>query len=168
MRQEMLTWEEVDKLIDNLIPQFDVEFDCMIMITCGGIVPGGMLAEALQLNAIYTASVNFPAENNPSETPKEQRFLTWPKFSEFPDERLLTGKRVLIVDDVWASGRTITAVKNRVSSAGGATYTCVLHFNPYRSLFGTARPNYYAASTDAYIIYPWESKRGRERIIRLG
>ncbi len=45
------------------------------------------------------------------------------------------------------SGRTITAVKNRVVSAGGKPSTCVLHFNPYRNLFGNARPDYFAAST---------------------
>jgi len=53
-------------------------------------------------------------------------------------------------------------VKNHVSGAGGLPYTCVLHFNPYRNLFGNARPNYYAAVTDAYIVYPWESPRGQQ------
>lgn len=67
---------------------------------------------------------------------------------------------MLIVDDVWGSGRTITAVKNRVISSGGRASTCVLHFNPYRNLFGNMRPDYYAATTDAHIIYPWEMDRG--------
>jgi hypothetical protein len=71
----------------------------------------------------------------------------------------------LVVDDVWGSGRTITAVKNRVSAAGGNPSTCVLHFNPYRSLFTKAEPDYYAAITDAYIIYPWEVDRGPDRIL---
>jgi len=168
IRQELLTWEDVDRLIDDLIPQFDVEFDSMVIITCGGIVPGGLLAEALQLNTIFTAAVDFPAENESSESQNNQRFLSWPKFIEFPDERLLTGKRVLIVDDVWGSGRTITAVKNRIASAGGVPYSCVLHFNPSRNLFNSTRPNYYAASTDAFIIYPWEAKRGKERTARFG
>jgi hypoxanthine phosphoribosyltransferase len=73
----------------------------------------------------------------------------------------------LIVDDVWGSGRTITTVKNRVSAAGGLPSTCVLHFNPNRNLFGTARPDYYAAITDAYIIYPWEIDRGPDKVPRM-
>jgi hypothetical protein len=32
-RHEMLTWEDVDKLIDHLIPQFEGEFDGMVIIT---------------------------------------------------------------------------------------------------------------------------------------
>jgi hypothetical protein len=50
-------------------------------------------------------------------------------------------------------------------AAGGFPSTCVLHFNPYRSLFSNARPNYYAAITDAHIIYPWEAKRGGDRLV---
>jgi hypoxanthine phosphoribosyltransferase len=168
MRQEILTWEDVDRLIDDLIPQFDLEFDCMLMITSGGIIPGGMLAEALKLTSIYTASVDFPAETHNNESQSTHPYLSWPKFIQFPDDSLLTGNRILIVDDVWGSGRTITAIRNRVSSAGGVAYTCVLHFNPYRNLFGTMRPNYYAATTDAHIIYPWEANRGKARTIRLG
>ena len=41
MRKEVLTWSDVDKLIDHLIPQFEVEFDAMVMITRGGLIPGG-------------------------------------------------------------------------------------------------------------------------------
>jgi uncharacterized protein len=163
MRREVLTWSDVDKLIDHLIPQFEIEFEAMVIITRGGIVPGGMLAEALKLDTILTAAVDFPAE---MEMEKEKgRLLAWPQFLQFPESNLMLGKRILVVDDVWGSGRTITAVKNRISGAAGLPYTCVLHFNPYRSLFGTVRPDYYAATTDAFIVYPWEINRGPETVL---
>lgn len=162
IRREVLTWSDVDKLIDHLIPQFEVEFEAMVIVTRGGVVPGGLLAEALHLNTILTATVDFPAE---MEADKEKRLLAWPKFVQFPDVEVLRGRRVLVVDDVWGSGRTITAVKNRISGAGGLPYTCVLHFNPYRNLFGTVRPDFFAAVTDAYIIYPWEIDRGPEAVL---
>ena len=161
IRREVLTWEDVNKLIDHLIPQFEVEFEAMVMITRGGIIPGGMLAEALGLTYVLTAAVDFPAE---VEREKVGLFA-WPRFLQFPENELLQGKRVLVVDDVWGSGRNITAVKNRVTAAQGIPYTSVLHFNPYRSLFGPARPDYYAAITDAYIVYPWESDRGSDRVL---
>lgn len=155
-RKEILTWIEVDKLIDHLFPQFDVAFDGMIMISRGGIVPGGLLAEAMDIKKLLIAAVDFPYELEDMNRP---RLLAWPHFLMFPDDELLAGERILIVDDVWGSGRTITSVKNRVSAANGFPYTCVLHFNPYRSLFGTNRPDYYAATTDAFIVYPWEIDR---------
>ncbi len=165
MRREILTWNDVDKLIDHLLPQFEGEFDSMVMITHGGIIPGGMLAEAMKMDNILTASVDFPAEMEQDSEKEKTRWLAWPKFLQFPETDLLRNHRILVVDDVWGSGRTITAVKNRVSSAGGSPFTCVLHFNPYRNLFGTARPDYYAAITDAHIVYPWEMNRGPHTIL---
>ncbi len=161
MRRELLTWDEVDRLIDHLIPQFDTEFDAMVIITRGGLIPGGLLAEALNITHILTAAVDFPAELNQERT----KLSAWPKFLQFPEEHLLTGRTTLIVDDVWGSGRTITAVRARVLAAGARPYTCVLHFNPYRNLFGSLRPDYYAAVTDAYIVYPWEIDRGPDRVL---
>jgi hypoxanthine phosphoribosyltransferase len=165
-RREVLTWNDVDKLIDHLIPQFEVEFDAMLLITRGGLVPGGILAETLKMDSILTASVDFPAEVDfDKEREKSRLMMAWPKFLQFPDDRLLAGKRILVVDDVWGSGRTMTAVKNRISGAAGLAFTCVLHFNPYRSLFGSLRPDYFAAITDAYIVYPWEIYRGPEAVL---
>ncbi|NPA30905.1 MAG: phosphoribosyltransferase [Chloroflexi bacterium] len=161
MRRELLTWDDVDQLIDHLIPQFDTEFAAMVVITRGGLVPGGLLAEALDITHILTASVDFPAEL----AMHKAKLSAWPQFLQFPEEELLRGRTTLIVDDVWGSGRTMTAVRARVLAAGGQPYTCVLHFNPYRSLFGSLRPDYYAAVTDAYIVYPWEVDRGPQRVL---
>jgi hypoxanthine phosphoribosyltransferase len=160
-RRELLNWEEVDRLIDHLIPQFRVEFDAMVIITRGGIIPGGMLCEKLDIEEVLTAAVDFPFEVQREAA----KLMAWPEFVQFPDESLIRGRRLVVVDDVWGSGRTITAVKNRISGAGGNPHTCVLHFNPYRSLFSQARPDYYAAITDAHIIYPWESDRGTDKIL---
>jgi len=164
MRREALTWDDVDRLIEHLLPQFQGEFETMVIITRGGIIPGGMLAEATGIPTILTAAVDFPAEAERQKT----GLYAWPRFIEFPNDDLLRGKRCLVVDDVWGSGRTITAVKNRIAAAGGIPSTCVLHFNPYRTLFGNVRPDYYAAITDAYIVYPWEIDRGGGDKVRLG
>jgi hypoxanthine phosphoribosyltransferase len=160
-RREVLTWSDVDRLIDHLLPQFKREFTAMVMITRGGIIPGGMLAEAMDITHLLTAAVDFPAQSEQ----EQNKLMVWPDFIQFPDDDLLRGRPTLIVDDVWGSGRTITAVKNRVSSAGGFPETCVFHFNPHRNLFGKVRPDYYAAITDAYIIFPWEIDRDTDKTI---
>jgi hypoxanthine phosphoribosyltransferase len=155
MRQEVLTWNDVDRLIGSLLPQFRGAFDAMLMITRGGLVPGGILSEALGIKYLLTAAVDFPASEVTAA-----KLMALPEFLQFPEERLLAGRRTLIVDDVWGSGRTITAVKNRVEAAGGLPELCVLHYNPSRTLFTNAWPAYYAAITDARIVYPWEIDRG--------
>ena len=160
-RREVVTWDEVDRLIDHLIPQFRREYTAMVMITRGGIIPGGLLADAMNITHILTAAVDFPAQMQSSKS----TLMAWPEFIQFPADDKLSGRPTLIVDDVWGSGRTITAVKNRVSAAGGFPETCVLHFNPYRNLFGSVRPDYYAAITDAFIVYPWEIDRDVDKMI---
>jgi len=160
-RRELVTWKEVRQLIDHLLPQFRREFSALVMVTRGGIIPGGMLAEAMNITHLLTAAVDFPAQLLQEKT----SMLAWPEFIQFPSGDQLMGRNTLIVDDVWGSGRTMTAVKNRVSAAGGFPESCVLHFNPYRNLFGTGRPDYYAAVTDAFIVYPWEIDRGTDPIL---
>src|SRR5579859_980901 len=156
VRHELITWEEVDKLVDVLLPQLKSSgtFDALILITRGGLIPGGLISEALGISYIVTAAVDFP-----SQVGKAQ-LAAWPSFLQFPDERLIVGRRTLVVDDVWGSGRTSTAVKARCESAGAIPFTCVFHFNPYRSLFTKAEPDFYGAITDAHIVYPWEIDRG--------
>jgi hypoxanthine phosphoribosyltransferase len=160
LRREMVSWQEVERLVDHLIVQFEHEFEAMVMITRGGIIPGGMLAEAMGITSILTAAVDFPAEMEEGK----QNLLVWPQFLQFPNDDLLRGRRILVVDDVWGSGRNSTAVKNRVSIAGGFPYTSVLHFNPNRNMFGNARPDYFAATTDAFIVFPWEIDRDIDRV----
>jgi uncharacterized protein len=157
MRHETLTWADVDKLIDIIVPQLRLagSFDALLLVTRGGLIPGGLISEALDLSYTLIAAVAFPVDIDPAV-----QLAVMPTFLQFPDDELLINRRILIVDDVWGSGRTSTSVKNRCLAAGATPATCVLHFNPYRSLFTRAEPDFYGAITDAHIIYPWEVERG--------
>jgi uncharacterized protein len=142
-----------------MLPQLQMagSFEAMVLITRGGIVPGGLLAEALHIEHLLIAAVNFPATETAG-------LMAWPSFLQFPANDLVARRKTLIVDDVWGSGRTSTAVRGRVESAGGIPFTCVLHFNPYRSLFSKARPDFYGDITEDFIVYPWEVDRGTKGI----
>lgn len=159
MRREVLTWNDVDALIDHLIPQFEGEFDALLMITRGGIVPGGILAEAMDIRTVLTASVHFEVS--------VERQMALPVFHQFPRNELLDAKRVLIVDDIWSGGRTAKAVAGRVAVAKAEPVVAVLHYKPGRSLFRDVTPDYYAAVTDAWIVYPWEVPRDLIGIPRI-
>ncbi|NJL93091.1 MAG: phosphoribosyltransferase [Anaerolineae bacterium] len=169
IRREIVTWEEVDKLIDLIVPQVRSVggFDGMVIITRGGIIPGGMLAEALDLTYVLTAAVRFSdplLKRDPGTSPL---MFGLPSYLQFPDNDLLRGRKVLVVDDVWGSGRTSSAVRGRCEAAGAQAYICTLHYNPYRSVFKDDGPAFYGAVTDAFIVYPWEVDRGTDRINSL-
>ena len=147
-KREILSWNDVDRLIDHLIPQFEGEFDGLLMITKGGLVPGGILSEAMGITHVLTASVYFPDD-------VDQK-LAWPTFVQYPADTLLTGRRILVVDDIWANGRAIMIVQGRLHAAGCKFETAVLHYRMKSNLFPNTGPTYYGAVTDRYIIYPWE------------
>lgn len=148
LQREILNWTDVDKLIDHLIPQFRGEFTGLLMITNGGLVPGGILSEAMGIKHVLTASVYFPDEVDEK--------LAWPTFVQFPPDTLLINRRILIVDDIWANGRAIMIVRGRLRAIGCECETAVLHYRLRSNLFPDDGPDYYGAITDRYIVYPWE------------
>jgi len=153
MGREELSWRDVETLIDHMLPQIAGHFDVILIITRGGIIPGGIMAEALDIHDVLMAAVEFPKDPEIDQ-------LAWPTFLQFPSDTLSRGRRVLIVDDVWNSGRTINTVRGRVEAAGGDVKTCVLHYKPKSSRFRDSEPDFYGAITDRWIIYPWEIDRG--------
>ncbi|MDM8520138.1 phosphoribosyltransferase family protein [Anaerolineales bacterium HSG6] len=148
-----LSWKEVDTLIDGLIPRLQsYDYEVVIVITRGGIIPGGIIARRLAISQVLVASVDFYED----ETHK----LDWPVFMQFPADSFLRGKQVLIVDDIWDRGKQVVSVSERVEQAGGTPISVVLHYKSQRSQFEDKSPNFYAVETTDWIIYPWEIDRG--------
>ena len=149
INKQHLTWTQIEdlaiRLADMLPP---ASHDVMLVITRGGMVPACIISERLNLRNILVAAVMFYTDIDQT--------LDRPIFLQFPADPLLTGKRVLVVDDVWDSGRTIKAVKERVADAGGIPETAVLHFKPGKSQIPGERPEFFVDETDAWIVYPWD------------
>lgn len=168
LRTELVTWQEVDRIVDVLVPQIRMigSLDGIMLITRGGIIPGGLLAEALNVTYVLTAGVSF-ANPFPSELLGNDQIidkLVLPSFLQFPETRLVRNRKLLLVDDVWGSGRTSLSIKGRLEASDARVFTCVFHYNPYRSLFDD-KPDFYGAVTDAHVVYPWEVDRGTDAIL---
>ena len=155
------TWERIDGLVnDVLVPQLNgADYDAVLAVTRGGMIPACLVSEALDIRNVMTAAVMF-------YTAIEQT-LDAPIFLQFPEDAILVGKRILIVDDVWDSGKTAVNVRERVRRAGGRPTVAVIHYKPAKSLFPDDRPDYFALETDAWIVYPWDPER-RELLEELG
>ena len=142
INKQFYSWDQIKA--ESLRSQ---QFDSMLAVTRGGLVPAGLLAYQLELRNILVAAVQF-------YTGVGKRAAA-PTFLQFPADPFLNGKQILIVDDIWDSGKTINAVQQRVVAAGGKPTTAVLHYKPTASLF-PQQPDYYVEATDAWIVYPWE------------
>lgn len=150
MKHIYLTWHELEEQVSQLIFKLNTPYDTMIVITRGGIIPGGMIAEALNMKNVLTAAVLFP------EDPSQRTKLSWPRFLQFPSDTLLDGRKILVVDNLWYQGRTIMAVKGRIEAAGGIPELAVVHWKQKSSYFPEDEPDFYAEVTDDFIHYPWQ------------
>ena len=148
MNKQHLTWTQIEDLAIRLADRLPNIYDAMLVITRGGMVPACIISERLNLRNILVAAVMFYTA--------QERTLDKPIFLQFPGDPLLNKRRVLIVDDVWDSGRTIMAVRERVRQAGGYPETAVLHYKPRRTAYSDSRPDFYVDETDAWIVYPWD------------
>jgi hypothetical protein len=154
VKKVYLTWYEVDKLITSLMPRLQAfNFDMVIAITRGGIVPAAIISERLMIQHVLVASVAFYED--------EEHHLDWPVFMQFPDDSLLRNQLALIVDDIWDRGKQVVSVSERVKYAGGQSRSAVLHYKPQRSIFPDKTPDFYATQTEDWIYYPWDTERGK-------
>lgn len=148
--RHVVTWEELDRLVRALAARVQGEYDVLLAITRGALVPAGMLAYLLGIRNILVAAVAYYDDaGQPADRPS---------FLQFPSDPLLHGQRVLVIDEVWDSGTTIQAVIDRVRLAGGAPTTAVLHYKPTHSRVPSV-PDHHVVETDAWIVYPFKYGR---------
>lgn len=158
MKHVYLTWHELEELVSKLIFKLNTPYDLIVAITRGGIIPGGMIAEALKMKNVMTAAVVFTADSGPGDilTTMQRTRLSWPRFLQFPTDNQLEGRKILVVDNLWYQGRTIMAVKGRIETAGGIPELAVVHWKQHSSTFPGDEPDYYAEVTEDFIHYPWQ------------
>ena len=156
MNHVYLSWHDTEELISNLIFNLNTPYDSILMIARGGIIPGGMIAEALKMQDVLTATVLFNDEREQAISQAATKNFSWPRFVQFPADSLLEGRKLLIVDNLWNRGRTVMAAKGRIEGAGGFPEIAVLHWRPESSLFPEDEPDHYVEITEDFIHYPWQ------------
>ena len=142
-----VTWEELDRLVGVLAEKVGRDFDLVVAITRGGLVPAGMLAYRLDLREILVAGVEFYTTGGKTHEA--------PRFGHFPDAALLRDQRILVVDEVWETGETMAAVFERIRAAGGRPISAVIHYKPGRSRVAL-EPDHYAALAHGWVTYPYK------------
>ncbi len=143
-----VTWDELDRLVGVLAERVGREFDLVLAITRGGLVPAGILAYRLDLREILVAGVEFYTTGGATHEA--------PRFGHFPDAELLRDKRILVVDEVWETGETMAAVLARTRAAGGNPLSAVIHYKPGRSRVAI-EPDVHAALAHGWVTYPYKA-----------
>ena len=147
----VLSWEELNGHVESLAQQINdlpeaQRPDAILAISRGGLVPGAMLAYQLGIRDLLIAVAEHydAAGRRPA-----------PTIARMPSDESLKDRSVLIVDEVWESGRTLALVAERARAAGADVRTAVVHHKPGKSEVPGA-PDFFAALADGWITYPYK------------
>lgn len=139
-----LTWEVLGRLCHELVEKILAEYapEVVVGVAKGGVVPGVVIASALRVNF-------FPIKL--SRRDNEKRVRDQPQVL-VPAGDYVRGQRVLLVDDMCVTRRTLVAAQAALEPFAPARVR-------YASLAVhefSEMPDWFALKTNALILFPWE------------
>jgi uncharacterized protein len=140
-------WDEVYGMMIDLaqkIRDSDYSPQVIVGVSRGGWPPARIMSDLLENSNLANMKVEFYTNIGvTAKTPK----ITQPVTSE------VTGKRVLVVDDIADSGHSLRVVSKHLEQKGAQEIkVCTLYVKP-KSVF---KPDFFAGTTTKWVIFPWE------------
>ncbi len=146
MDKVYLTWWQVDRAMFALANEMKKHFtpDLIVGIARGGLIPAVRLSHILGDIEVKVIDVKFYKDINER---MEKPMITIPLHGDFE------GKKVVIVDDVSDTGKTLEVVIDEVKKAGASEVkVACLSMKPWTKVV----PDFYVFKTDKWIVFPWE------------
>ena len=147
--REVLDWHEFGQASRELavqVQQSGFVPDMVVAIARGGLLLAGSVAYALDVKSCGAINVEF-------YTGVDLRLDEPVLLSPMLDTPSVAGQRVLLVDDVSDSGRTLAMVLDLLLSAQADVRSLCLYSKPETLL----EPDYVWRKTSKWIAFPWSS-----------
>lgn len=147
--KEILTWERFGEATQELAQSVvDSGFlpDLIIAVARGGLLPAGALSYAMGVKLSDAINVEF-------YTDVHQTLPDPVLLAPMLDTESIAGRKLLVVDDVADSGRTLALVLELLRGLGAEARSAVIYGKP-RSVI---RPDYLWKATDDWIVFPWSA-----------
>ena len=148
--KEILSWDmfgQSAREMAQTIADSDYDPEIVIAVARGGLLPAGALAYALGLKLSDAINVEFYTDVH--ETLPDPVLL-----APMLDTESIKGKRLLVVDDVADSGRTLALVLELLREMGADARSAVVYAKP-RSVVD---PDFVWRRTDEWIVFPWSAE----------
>jgi len=150
VEKEVLTWElfgTASRELAQTIADSDFQPEIIIAVARGGLLPAGALSYALGVKLSDAINVEFYTDVH--ETLPDPVLL-----APMLDTESIKGKRLLVVDDVADSGRTLALVLELLREMGADARSAVVYAKP-RSVVD---PDFVWHRTDQWIVFPWSAE----------
>jgi hypoxanthine phosphoribosyltransferase len=152
VERERMTWEDVGTAVEELAAQIEAaQFtpDAVLALARGGLPAAGALAYALGVKNMATLNVEF--YSGVDERLDEPLLLP-----PVPDLSLLRTERLLVVDDVADTGRTLALARDFCAEHVEDVRTAVLYEKPQ----SVVRCDFVWRRTEHWINFPWSTPAG--------
>jgi len=151
------TWDEIYECLLSLADEIrggGFRPDVIVGVSRGGWPPARVMSDLLENPE--TANVKTEFYQGVAET-KGDPIITQPVSVS------VKRKKVLVMDDVADSGKSLRLVKSHLRENGAAEVKiATIYYKPWSVII----PDYYKKETRSWIIFPWERKETVRNIIR--
>jgi len=149
MEFDVPTWSQIyDMLIDEARQMGAENFhpDVVIGVVRGGLIPARILVDLLEVSQFVTLQIeHYIGISATMEMPTLKQPISAP----------VTGKKVLVVDDIADTGKTLRlAIAHLKEQGAKQTKTSTLYYKPCSILV----PDFYERQTSNWVVFPWETK----------
>jgi uncharacterized protein len=157
IQYEIPTWNQIyDMLLDQVqkIHRQNSNPEILVGVGRGGAIPARILADLLETPNVASIQIEFYTDIAQTRAePTLKQALTIPVY----------GKKVLLVDDIADSGKSLLFAKNHIQRMGAREIqTATLYLKPT----SITVPDFYEKQTSNWVVFPWETKETLRKIIQ--
>ncbi|MBS7636525.1 phosphoribosyltransferase [Candidatus Bathyarchaeota archaeon] len=154
---EVPSWNQIYRMLLRIaekIRKDNFKPDIIVGVSRGGWPPARVLSDLLENPNLANVKVEFYV--GVAET-KGKPTLTQPVSVN------VVGKRVLVVDEVADTGKSLQLIKEHLQKEGAVEVRiAAVYFKPWSII----KPDYYAKETSRWIVFPWEVKETIRKIVK--
>ena len=138
-RGSKIEWDQFEEEIKKLAEKIKIDFqsDIIIGVMRGGAVPARLLSRELGVKSMSGVSVEKDGE--------ERKVMTDLLID-------LNGKKVLLVEDMLETGRSLIIVKKYLENKGAEVKTVCLYTMSHSEI----KPDYFLNEVEKAQKFPWE------------
>lgn len=145
--REILTWDkfgEASRELASMVWESGFRPEMIVCVARGGLIPASAMSYALDQKAILVMNVEF--YTGVGTTLEKPRLI-----APIPDQHSIDGKRILIVDDIADTGKTLQFVTELCAQYARESKVAVLYEKPESII----QCDYVWRQAEDWVSLPW-------------